>query len=79
MKDVTREEVMVMAGNIKDTIYNYGKAKISNILEATMEPGPQLQASKRLVSDLLNTLGDQINTTIHDTLLDESDYIQPIK
>lgn len=64
------DEAKELARLVMDTIYNYGKAKICNILEASME-GTKLEASKRLVEDVLDKIGYEINVTIRETLISE--------
>lgn len=68
-KIIKKEKVVEIARVVQDSIYNYGKAKIFNILEATLE-GQKLEAAKRMVEDVLDKIGYENNIIVR-SLMEE--------
>jgi len=66
--ELTEEVVHNLSQYICDRIYNNGKAKLFNILEASMEEGQKLNAAKRLVENVLDTMNVDVQVSIKRTL-----------
>lgn len=71
VREVAYFDVLSLAGTAaNENVYNYGKAKLFNIIEAILE-GKRLEATKKLIEDVLTEMSSRVYTQITNVLLIE--------
>jgi hypothetical protein len=63
-------DVNMLAKDVADIIYRQGKAQVFNVLESQIEDHQRLNASKRMVENLLSNIGRDAKMLIKDVLGD---------
>ena len=70
VKNVSVGEVKKLASLVDDSIYNYSKAKICNLLELSL-PLDKVLPAKQVLEDIISYLALTTRVTILETLLED--------
>jgi len=66
-----------LATEVASIIFNQGKARVFNVLESQLEPGPRLGAAKRLTEDVISNIARDSAHLIRDVLGDWQEEVIP--